>query len=47
MSLHPGESFSVRVTRVNDGDGCIVIRLGWFRRRRETLDDLIQPHLDV
>lgn len=38
MNLRPGESFSVRVTRVNDGDGCIVVRLGWFRRRRETLE---------
>ena len=38
MNLRRGESFSVRVTRVNDGDGCIVVRLGWFRRQRETLE---------
>ena len=38
MTLRRGESFSVRVTRVNDGDGCIAVRLGWFRRQRETLE---------
>ena len=38
MNLRRGDSFSVRVTRVNDGDGCIAVRLGWFRRQRETLE---------
>lgn len=38
MNLRRGESFSVRVTRITDGDGCIVVRLGWFRRHRETLE---------
>ena len=38
MNLRPGESLSVRVTRVIDGDGFIAVRLGWFRRQRETLE---------
>ena len=38
MNLRRGDSFSVRVVRVKDGDGCVVVRLGWFRRQRETLE---------
>ncbi len=37
MNLRGGQSFSVKVTRVNDGDGCIATRLGWFRRSRESM----------
>ena len=38
MNLRRDETFSVRVIRVNDGDGCIATRLGWFRRNRETIE---------
>ena len=36
--MRRGDSFSVRVTRVKDGDGMIAVRLGWFRRQRESLE---------
>ena len=38
MNLRRGDSFSVRVSRVKDGDGMTAVRLGWFRRSRETLE---------
>ena len=38
MNLRRGDSFTVRVQRVKDGDGMTAVRLGWFRRARETLE---------
>ena len=38
MNLRRGDSFSVKVGRVKDGDGMTAVRLGWFRRARENLE---------
>ena len=38
MNLRRGDSFSVSVRRVKDGDGMMAVRLGWFRRSRENLE---------
>ena len=36
--MRRGETFSVRVIRVKDGDGMAAVRLGWFGRNRESLE---------
>ena len=38
MNLRRGDSFSVSVRRVKDGDGMMAVRLGWFGRARENLE---------